>query len=287
MSSLKQILKDFEIYLQNYNTSLMQSFHPHFENAFWEMVKNGGKRFRPSLMFSVILAKNKTCIKDSFIIALALESLHTYSLIHDDLPAMDNAALRRNHKTMHLKYYETTAILAGDALNTYAFYLIANSSFSPKIKIKLIKSLGFGGMKMLLGQACDCYFENIKLNKEKLDFIHLNKTAKLIASSLEMGAFIAKLPKKERKQIYEFGILLGIFFQIRDDLLDTMESSKVGKTTNNDINKNSYVNLLGKKKALYAKNKIKEKILKELYNIDKGIARNLKDLLKDYLQKGF
>lgn len=287
MSSLKQILKDFEIYLQNYDTSLMQSFHPHFESAFWEMVKNGGKRFRPSLMFSVILAKNKTCIKDSFIIALALESLHTYSLIHDDLPAMDNAALRRNHKTLHLKYDETTAILAGDALNTYAFYLIANSSFSPKIKIKLIKSLSFGGMKMVLGQACDCHFENIKLNKEKLDFIHLNKTAKLIASSLEMGAIIAKLPKKERKKIYEFGILLGVFFQIRDDLLDTMETSKVGKTTNNDINKNSYVNLLGKKKALDAKNKIKEKILKELYNIDKGIARNLKDLLKDYLQKGF
>lgn len=278
---LNSTISDFERYLQEYNTKIMRSFHPNFEGAFWEMVQNGGKRFRPTLLFCVVLAKKPNAISSAFQVALALESLHTYSLIHDDLPAMDNAALRRNHATLHTKYSEADAILCGDALNTYAFYLISHSNFSAKIRAKLAQSLSFGALKMVVGQALDCHFENAKLPQKKLDFIHENKTARLIASSLEMGAIIAKLPKMECKKLYDFGLKLGLFFQIRDDILDKTSTSE-GKSANIDENKNSYVNLLGLKGAQDALESLKTELLDALKGIDKNIAKNLYFLLNKY-----
>lgn len=281
---LDTTMEAFEAYLQNHNVKIMQSFHPSFELAFWEMVKNGGKRFRPSLLFCVVLAKRTKHTQKAFQIALAIESLHSYSLIHDDLPAMDNANLRRNNPTLHIKYSEADAILCGDGLNTYAFYLIATSHFKDKIKAKLSKSLAYGGLKMVLGQALDCKFENVKLPQGKLEFIHTNKTAKLIASSLEMGGIIAKIPKKERKKLYNFGIILGLFFQIRDDILDKTSTNE-GKSANIDINKNSYVNLLGLKEAQKLLESLKITLLESLKMLDKDIAKNLYFLLNKYLIK--
>ena len=278
---MKKTLIDFENFLKSHDTSIFESFHPYFQNAFWEMVLNGGKRFRPSLLFCIVLANNKHKIQDSFQIALALEVLHTYSLIHDDLPAMDNSPLRRGHTTLHIKYDECGAILVGDALNSYAFYLISNSNFSNKIKTKITKSLGFGALKMVLGQACDCYFEDKKLDKNKIDFIHLNKTAALIASSLEIGAIISSLNKKEIKKLRIFGTKLGLYFQIKDDVLDSISNKEIlGKPTNNDTHKNSYVNLLGIKKAKKIKDKLKEELLLEIDSIQNN--KNLKELLKSY-----
>ncbi|MGX2982646.1 polyprenyl synthetase family protein [Helicobacter sp. 23-1045] len=285
MKRFDAIMAEFERYLQNHSANIMRSFHPSFEVAFWEMVRNGGKRFRPALLFCVVLANDKARIKDAFQIALAIESLHTYSLIHDDLPAMDNASLRRNHPTLHTKYSEADAILCGDGLNTYAFYLIATAHFSGKIRAKLAKSLSFGGLKMVVGQALDCHFEGQKLQRKKVDFIHTNKTAHLIASSLEMGAIIAKLPKFERKKLYDFGLKLGLFFQIRDDILDKISSNE-GKSANIDENKNSYVNLLGLKGAEGALDSLKMTLLETLEKIDKKIAKNLYFLLNKYLLKG-
>lgn len=277
------IMSDFENFLQNHDISVMKSFHPYFKEAFWEMVINGGKRFRPNLLFSVVLAKKPNKIYDAFMVGLALESLHTYSLIHDDLPAMDNSPLRRGHKTLHIKYDETGAILVGDALNTYAFYLIGKSNFSNKIKVKLNNSLSFGALRMVVGQACDCYFEKTILQKENIDFIHINKTANLIASSLEMGGIIAKLPKKEINDLYNFGITLGLYFQIRDDLIDALEDEKnIGKPTHSDTNKNSYVNLLGLQDAKKVKDDLKNIITEKLDNIDKKISKNLEILLQAY-----
>ena len=307
MKQLDSVLGAFERYLQSHSANIMQSFHPNFECAFWEMVRNGGKRFRPALLFCVVLAnqknmakkrakkrvefsakniqKNDTFLTNCFQVALAIESLHTYSLIHDDLPAMDNASLRRNHPTLHTKYSEADAILCGDGLNTYAFYLIATAHFSGKIRAKLAKSLSFGGLKMVVGQALDCHFEGQKLKREKVDFIHINKTAHLIASSLEMGAIIAKLPKIERKKLYDFGLKLGLFFQIRDDILDKISENE-GKSANIDENKNSYVNLLGLKGAEDALDSLKKTLLDSLEKIDKKIAKNLYFLLNKYLLKG-
>ena len=285
MKRLDKVLGDFERYLQEHSTKIMHSFHPNFEGAFWEMVQNGGKRFRPALLFCVVLAKRQKDISSAFQIALAIESLHTYSLIHDDLPAMDNASLRRNHPTLHTKYSEADAILCGDGLNTYAFYLIATANFSDKITRKLSESLAFGGLKMVLGQALDCHFENQTLPQKKLAFIHKNKTAKLIASSLEMGAIIAKLNKFERKKLYDFGITLGLFFQIRDDILDKTSTNE-GKSANIDENKNSYVNLLGLKGAQNALDSLKKTLLDALFSLDEKIAKNLYYLLNKYLLKG-
>ncbi|MBR7118283.1 MAG: polyprenyl synthetase family protein [Helicobacteraceae bacterium] len=280
---MKKTLIDFEDFLKSNDTSIFESFHPYFQDAFWEMVVNGGKRFRPSLLFSVVLAHRKEKIKDSFYIALALEVLHTYSLIHDDLPAMDNSPLRRGHTTLHIKYDECGAILAGDALNTYAFHLISNSNFSDKIKVEITKSLSFSALKMLLGQACDCYFENKKLSKDKVDFIHLNKTAALIASSLEIGGIIALLDENAIKKLKFFGTKLGLYFQIRDDVLDSTSVESIeGKPTNNDTSKNSYVNLLGIEKAKETKEKLKNELLLELNTMQDNIQKNLKELLQSY-----
>ncbi len=285
MKRFDKVLGDFERYLQWHSTKIMRSFHPNFEGAFWEMVQNGGKRFRPALLFCVVLAKSPKAIYRAFQVALAIESLHTYSLIHDDLPAMDNASLRRNHPTLHTKYSEADAILCGDGLNTYAFYLISRANFSAKIRVKLAQSLSFGALKMVLGQALDCHFENTKLPQKKLDFIHTNKTAHLIASSLEMGAIIAKMPKVERKKLYDFGLKLGLFFQIRDDILDKTSTSE-GKSANVDENKNSYVNLLGLKGAQDAMDSLQKTLLDSLKSLDKEIAKNLYYLLNKYLLKG-
>lgn len=280
---LKTAMKRFEAFLQSHDTRIMESFHPYFREAFWEMVKNGGKRFRPSLIFSVVCAKNPKIFAKSLPIALAVESLHTYSLIHDDLPAMDNAALRRNHPTLHTKYDECGAILAGDALNTYAFYLIASANLGAKMRAKITESLSFGGVKMVLGQALDCYFENTKLSQERLRFVHINKTARLIAASLEIGGILAEMPKREIKKLYDFGLNLGLFFQIRDDIIDaTAESAEAGKPTHNDFNKNSYVNLLGLGEAKNAQNALKNEMLKNLRDFDKGIRENLLKLLESY-----
>lgn len=274
--------KEFEEFLHK-KAPKVESFHPYFEDALWEMVRNGGKRFRPQLLLSVVYAYAPKKIKSAFDVALALEVLHTYSLIHDDLPSMDNAPLRRGCETLHIKYDEVGAILAGDGLNTHAFYLIAHSQLKPKIKVKLIKSLSYNGgiYGMVLGQALDCHFESQILPLEKLKIIHYNKTAKLIACALEMGGIIAKCDKKTRKSLKKIGLELGLFFQIRDDIIDRVQTPKeAGKPTQNDSIKNSYVNLLGLEGAKREANCLKDSILHNLEDLKVG--KILEELLKDY-----
>lgn len=280
--------EDFETFL-THSRPKIEGFHPYFENAFWEMLLSGGKRFRPKLLLSIVCGSNPSLTKNTFLPALALECLHTYSLIHDDLPAMDNADLRRGHRTLHKLYDETGAILVGDGLNTYAFYLLSISHLDEEVKINLIKELSYNGgiSGMIIGQAMDCYFENKTLALDKLQIIHLNKTAKLIACSLKMGGIISNLPKDIQNNLYDFGLKLGLYFQIRDDIIDVTQSdTEAGKTTSVDGNKNSYVNLLGldgaKKNAL----ELSDEILTMIESYDDGLKMNLKDLLSEYLLRG-
>ena len=208
----------FETFLlQNLPSSL--SFHPHYSDALSLMLKGGGKRFRPVLLLSVVKAYNPLLVKNAYLPALAIELLHTYSLIHDDLPAMDNAPLRRGLPTLHVQYDDVTAILVGDALNTYAFEVLSNAPLSGEVVVKLIRSLAHnGGVNgMVLGQALDCHFENQRLNLEEIKFLHIHKTGKLIAAALEMGAIIIGEDALS-KQLYDFGINLGLLFQIQDDI---------------------------------------------------------------------
>lgn len=283
----KILLDSFEDYLLK-NLPRSNSFHPIFEDALHNMLKAGGKRFRPMLLLSVVQAINPTLLKNAFNPALAIELLHTYSLIHDDLPAMDNADLRRGHPTLHVTYDEVTAILVGDALNTHAFNLLATSSLSNDVKIELIKTLSSdGGIDgMIIGQAIDCYFENTPIELEKLEFLHIHKTAKLIAGSLKMGAIIANLEEQTIRELYQFGIDIGLLFQIQDDIIDeTATEEEAGKTTANDGDKNSFVNLLGLDGAMKSADELAFKCETTLNNFDETLKNGLSELLLKYIYR--
>ncbi len=285
--TMKQLLSLFEDYLLA-NLPQSKTFHPYFENALADMLKAGGKRFRPILLLSVVKSNKSLLIPNSLDVALGLEFLHTYSLIHDDLPAMDNADLRRGFQTLHKKYDEVTAILVGDALNTEAFNLIANASLSNDIKVDLIKCLSFnGGINgMIIGQAIDCYFENQKLELNQLEFLHIHKTARLIAASLKMGAIISEYDLITQDKLYDFGIDLGLLFQIQDDIIDeTCTSDEAGKTTQNDGSKNSFVNLLGLDGAIKSANELALKCTNTLNTFDSNLKESLEELLLKYINR--
>lgn len=284
---MEKLLFLFEDYLLN-NLPTSKTFHPYFEDALADMLKAGGKRFRPMLLLSIVKSNKSLLISNSLPVALGLELLHTYSLIHDDLPAMDNADLRRGFQTLHKKYDEVTAILVGDALNTEAFNLIANASLSNDIKIDLIKCLtSNGGIDgMIIGQAIDCYFENQKLELNQLEFLHIHKTAKLIAASLKMGAIICEYDLLIQEKLYNFGIDLGLLFQIQDDIIDeTCTSAEAGKTTQNDNSKNSFVNLLGLEGAIKSADDLALKCINILETFDLNLKESLEELLLKYINR--
>jgi farnesyl diphosphate synthase len=279
-------MQNFEIFLQRHLPKA-PSFHPYYEDALHNMLQAGGKRFRPALLLGVVNAFNPLLVEGAMHGALAIEMLHTYSLIHDDLPAMDNAALRRGHPTLHVSYDEVTAILVGDALNTYAFEVLSNAPFSDNTRVRLIRELavngGHGGM--VLGQAIDCYFENQPLSVDKIKFLHVNKTAKLIAAALKMGAIIAGKDELE-EEIYDFGIKLGLLFQIQDDILDvTQTDDEAGKTTNNDDGKNSFVTVLGLDEAMKEADDLADELTQMMNSFDAKLYKELSPLLTNYINR--
>lgn len=273
---------NFLEYLES-NLPSVESFHPYFNEALAWVLKAGGKHFRAQLVIGTAKAINPSC--DPYAAALAVELLHTYSLIHDDLPAMDNANLRRGVPTLHVKYDEVTAILAGDALNTAAFGVLANSNLPPQIAIKCIQVLSKnGGLDgMIIGQAIDCYFENKKLSLDELEFLHLHKTGALIAASMQIGAIVAGASDEESNDIYKAGLKLGLAFQIHDDIIDaTSSSDKAGKPTNNDSSKNSFTNLLGVDKAIEARDELEKQIINQIQNQD--VKELVLNLINKYLK---
>ncbi|EOZ2161487.1 polyprenyl synthetase family protein [Campylobacter coli] len=277
-----------ELFIKHLENHLpkVQSFHPFFNEALAKMLKAGGKHFRAQLLLGVVQNKAPHLIPNALNAALALEFIHTYSLIHDDLPAMDNADLRRGTPTLHKSYDETTAILVGDALNTEAFLLLSNLNLKESIKINLIRTLAFnaGINGMILGQAIDCYFEDKKLNLEELEFLHTHKTAKLIAAALKMGCEICELDEKESEKIYQIGLKLGLIFQINDDIIDeTMSEEESGKPSKHDEHKNSFVNLLGLEKAIQSKENLINGCKNDLDNLDANLAHMIKSLMIKYL----
>jgi len=280
-------MQRFETYLHN-NLPKVDTFHPHYNKALSSMLLAGGKRFRPMLLLSVVEAYEPLLFEGALAPALALEFLHTYSLIHDDLPAMDDAPLRRGFETLHVTYDDATAILSGDALNTEAFYRIAKAPLRDDIKIKLVELLARdGGMHgMVLGQSIDLHFENEPLNLEEVKKLHINKTAKLIATSLLMGAVIVGLEKKKQDELYTFGIELGLLFQIQDDIIDeTHSDEEAGKTTGNDEAKNSFINLIGLEKTIEEADFLAKDLEKRFNHFDKVLQNGLRDIVLKYLYR--
>jgi geranylgeranyl diphosphate synthase, type II len=211
----------------------------------------GGKRFRPALLLAVgqaFGAPNKSLIKT----AAAFEMVHTYSLIHDDLPAMDDDDLRRGRPTCHVRFDEATAILAGDVLQTLAFQTIAgDEELSPKTRIALISELARAAGTpdgMVAGQALDMEAETRQVNTAQLEEIHRLKTGALIVAAARCGAIIGGASENELAAVTSYGSHLGLLFQITDDFLDvTATAEDLGKTPGKDArsNKATYPGLHG------------------------------------------
>jgi geranylgeranyl pyrophosphate synthase len=280
-------MERFETYLANHLPTA-PSFHPYYEEALGAMLLAGGKRFRPMLLLSIVEVYEPLLYEGALPVAMALEMFHTYSLIHDDLPSMDDAPLRRGEKTLHVRYDEVTAILVGDALNSDAFLAIANAPLRDDVRLKLIKLLAQngGGGGMVLGQALDCYFENTPLTIDQVKQLHINKTAKLIASSLQMGAVIVGLDRQIEKELYDFGIDLGLLFQIQDDIIDeTQTSEEAGKPTQNDGDKNSFVTLLGLEKSMQEADALADDLQRRFEGFESQMQHALEPLIMKYLYR--
>lgn len=217
----------------------------------------GGKRIRPFLVYAVgeMLGIN---IKSLDPLACAIECIHAYSLIHDDLPAMDDDDLRRGKPTCHKKFDDATAILAGDALQTLAFEILSkpNQDVLPEVQIKMINKLAFasGDKGMCAGQALDLAAENKQINLTALEQIHRTKTGALIRAAVELGALTkTNLPKEHAQLLYKFSDSIGLAFQVQDDILDiTSDTETLGKPQGADIklHKSTYPALLGLQQAI-------------------------------------
>lgn len=215
----------------------------------------GGKRIRPYLLLEVLESLQVPITIAHAQIAAALEMIHTGSLIHDDLPAMDDDDFRRGRLTNHKKFGEALAILAGDALFLDPYALIAQADLPNEIKVDLIASLSLssGSMGMVAGQVLDMEGEGKHLNLEELQTIHANKTGKLIAFPFQAAGIISGLDARLQEDFKYIGELIGLAFQVRDDVLDVTASfEEIGKTPKKDLQaeKSTYPALLGLDEAI-------------------------------------
>lgn len=252
--SIEKQLVNFQIqFTQQLDSAFKQlpeHIAPELHQAMYYSVSNGGKRLRPFLMH---LMANVLEINPNNIIpaAIALECIHSYSLVHDDLPAMDDDDLRRGKPTCHIQFDEATAILAGDALQAFAFQLLSEANIAAEIKINWVKQLsilaGYNGM--CGGQTLDLAAENKSVNLLDLEQIHALKTGALLKASVNMACAVqTKLTVEQANKFEKFAGLVGLAFQIQDDILDvTSTTDKLGKPQGSDIklNKSTYPSLLG------------------------------------------
>lgn len=248
-------------------------------------VFNGGKRIRPIMMYIIVdlynqgilkkLSKNEKIkyekIED---IAVAIEFIHCYSLVHDDLPSMDNDDYRRGVLTVHKKYDEATAILVGDVLLTESFNVVSGSnSLTNDEKVNIISVLskysGFNGM--VGGQYLDIKSENKKITTEEINYIHSNKTGKLLIASVELPLIVLGISGEKKEKIIQLFEIIGLVYQIKDDIIEVEGNfQETGKLqTDIDNNKNTYVSIYGlenSKKILFEYGEKARKIIFETFD---------------------
>ena len=234
-----------------------------------------GKRLRSVLVLWCCELIGGQVNHNAEIAAAAIEMVHTYSLIHDDLPAMDNDDLRRGLPTCHKAFNEATAILTGDALLTLAFEILAKEVDEPAVAVKLISQLAqdAGPAGMIAGQIADLEAENGKGDKELLEYIHTNKTAKMFRCATVMGAICGGATNGQLEVLSEYGLKIGLGFQIADDILDVSATSEhLGKTAGKDAKaeKCTYPSIVG---------------IEEARQLEKELAEEAMAALKDFGRK--
>ena len=250
----------------------------------------GGKRIRPIIMLEFCkLFGGKA--EDVINFAVALEMIHTYSLIHDDLPCMDNDDMRRGKPACHIKYGEDIALLAGDTLLTESFKIAADSSAEADLKIKAISVLAqrAGLHGMIGGQVMDLSFEKNKPNLDLLRTMYIKKTGCLISAAAEIGAIIGGASNDEIAIAQNFAVNLGLAFQIIDDILDVIgDEAVLGKPIGSDDEngKTTFVTVLGLEKAKEVATQLTEEALGLLSKL-KGNTTNLKDLTQYLLARKY
>lgn len=264
VTSVEQFLKDNKKRLEEQLPLHVESLNAPevLKQAMAYSLEAGGKRIRPLLLFATLHALGKET-EVGLPVASAIEMIHTYSLIHDDLPCMDNDDLRRGKPTNHKVFGEAMAILAGDGLLTYSFQVIADidhPGITPDMKVALISKLAqaAGPEGMVAGQVADMHGEGKQLSLEELEYIHKNKTGRMLEYSVLAGAILGGATGEQMRQLSAFAYHLGLAFQIRDDILDIEGSEeKIGKPVGSDVQnqKITYPSLLtltgAKEKLVY------------------------------------
>ncbi|MDX5725596.1 farnesyl diphosphate synthase [Clostridioides difficile] len=264
-SFVEKVLKEYMPKEEGYQKTVIEAMN--------YSLSAGGKRLRPILTLEAckIVGGNED---EAIPFAIAIEMIHTYSLIHDDLPALDNDDLRRGRPTNHKVYGEAMGILAGDALLNYAFEVMLAGSINKENPEKYLKAIneiakGAGIYGMIGGQVVDVESENKQIEKEKLDYIHMNKTAAMMVGCMRAGATIGGANSEQMEEITKYAKNIGLSFQIVDDILDIVgDEAKLGKKVGSDIEnyKSTYPSLLGLDKS-------------------KEIAHNLIDEAKKSIEK--
>ena len=252
----------------------------------------GGKRLRPVLCLAAAEACGGSWEK-ALPSAAAIEMIHTYSLIHDDLPSLDNDDLRRGNPTNHKVFGEGIALLAGDALLTEAFLVLAQTEATPLYPtLEFIKEFALTGSSRQLigGQILDLEGEKKQLNQDELIEIHKGKTAALIICSLRLGAMSANAPQKDLEALTEFGYNLGLAFQAIDDILDlTADTATLGKTAGKDIHaqKSTYPSILGLEGAKEEALRLTQAANEALLRLPESARPRLQELADYLLNRSF
>ena len=284
INKLVRIAKDTNLFLKKF---IKKQKRTELVTAMEYGLFPGGKKIRSKILLD-IGAAFKIEYKTLIAIGAAVECIHAYSLIHDDLPCMDNDKLRRGKPSTHIKFGESTAVLAGNSLLTMAFEILTSSNLKidEKTKVDLVRKLSqsSGHLGIAGGQYLDLSFERKKISKNKIIDMEIKKTGKLFSFCCAVPAIIKKKKNKEIKFFENIGANIGLLFQIADDLIDFKGSSKIaGKITGKDKKKGkaTLISLLGYQNAIKYSDKIKIKIIKDL-NKYSSSSSNLNETL-DYI----
>ena len=284
MSEFEKLLTSYQNRINSKLESLLPSDDSILSEAIRYSVLGGGKRLRPILVY--LIGELGNAKNDSLdILAGSVEIIHCYSLIHDDLPSMDDDDLRRGKPTTHKKYDEATAILAGDALQPFAFELVTTINISDRKKLSIIQSLAeaCGYQGMVGGQIKDIHSHDIK-DVESLDIMHSQKTGRLIQSSIETAGILSNLRKEDIESLIEYGDKIGLAFQIQDDIIDIESPSTLsGKDQGSDVenDKLTYPSIVGIENSKVRAVDLAEQAKEKLQLLDKNTDNLCK--LADYI----